>query len=117
MKKFLFILFLLLAACGQATTEQAAEIENVPPTVVDMAEESTPSEAVAVEPTNTSVPEPTEETDSQPEPESESEPEVTDRPQYPTAATIDEAAAVRDTDWVIGAEDPLVTIIEYGDFQ
>jgi len=119
MKKFLFILFLLLAACGPAATEPATETKNVPPTVVDTAEESTPSAPTAVEPTNTaasvsistSVPDPTEETVSQPEPE------VADRPQYPTAATMAEAAVVRDTDWVKGAADPLVTIIEYGDFQ
>lgn len=28
-----------------------------------------------------------------------------------------EASAVRERDWVEGAADPLVTIIEYGDFQ
>jgi hypothetical protein len=28
-----------------------------------------------------------------------------------------EAGVVRDRDWSKGAEDPLVTIIEYGDFQ
>jgi PBP1b-binding outer membrane lipoprotein LpoB len=33
------------------------------------------------------------------------------------AANVDEANIVRERDWKIGAEDPLVTIIEYGDFQ
>jgi len=28
-----------------------------------------------------------------------------------------DASVVRDRDWTKGAEDPLVTIIEYGDFQ
>lgn len=28
-----------------------------------------------------------------------------------------EAGEVRDRDWTKGAEDPLITIIEYGDFQ
>jgi len=28
-----------------------------------------------------------------------------------------EAGVVRDRDWIKGTEDPLVTIIEYGDFQ
>lgn len=34
-----------------------------------------------------------------------------------TATTPEEAGIVRDRDWSLGAEDPLVTIIEYGDFQ
>ncbi len=33
------------------------------------------------------------------------------------ATTPAEAAQVRPQDWAIGANDPLVTIIEYGDFQ
>ncbi len=33
------------------------------------------------------------------------------------AITPAEAAQVRPQDWAIGADDPLVTIIEYGDFQ
>jgi len=33
------------------------------------------------------------------------------------AKTAAEAGAIRDRDWTMGAEDPLVTIIEYGDFQ
>jgi hypothetical protein len=33
------------------------------------------------------------------------------------AKNVDEAGIVRERDWKIGADDPLVTIIEYGDFQ
>jgi hypothetical protein len=36
---------------------------------------------------------------------------------YPVAGTIAEAAQVRDSDWAKGAAEPLVSIIEYGDFQ
>jgi hypothetical protein len=33
------------------------------------------------------------------------------------ATTVAEASIVRDRDWVLGADEPAVTIIEYGDFQ
>ncbi len=36
---------------------------------------------------------------------------------FTPAATIDEAAVIRPQDHVIGAEEPIVAIIEYGDFQ
>lgn len=34
-----------------------------------------------------------------------------------TATTPAQAAVIRDTDWVKGADEPAVSIIEYGDFQ
>lgn len=37
--------------------------------------------------------------------------------QYPVAGSIAEAAQVRDSDWAKGTSAPLVSIIEYGDFQ
>ena len=37
-------------------------------------------------------------------------------PGFP-ATTVQEASIVRERDWKKGAEDPLVSIIEYGDFQ
>ena len=33
------------------------------------------------------------------------------------AETAAEAGVIRDRDWTKGAADPLITIIEYGDFQ
>lgn len=36
---------------------------------------------------------------------------------YSPATNVTEAAVVREQDWVRGASDPLVTVIEYGDFQ
>ena len=33
------------------------------------------------------------------------------------AQTAAEAGVIRDRDWTQGADDPLITIIEYGDFQ
>jgi hypothetical protein len=39
-------------------------------------------------------------------------------PTDPVGATpLQEAAIVRDSDWVLGPAEPAVTIIEYGDFQ
>ncbi|NHZ71938.1 MAG: hypothetical protein GWP17_02495 [Aquificales bacterium] len=37
-------------------------------------------------------------------------------PGFP-AKNVQEASIVRDRDWTKGTDDPLVTIIEYGDFQ
>jgi hypothetical protein len=37
-------------------------------------------------------------------------------PNFP-ATTVAEASIVRDRDWSQGTADPLVSIIEYGDFQ
>lgn len=36
---------------------------------------------------------------------------------FEPATTVEEAAVVREQDWRKGAADPLVVIIEYGDFQ
>ena len=106
---FLLILF-LLAACGQATAPE---------------DESDAAEVPAVE----AVPEPVE-GDSEPEANIDSsaydasateagsaEEETAVDAGFPMATSIEEAAKRRETDWVKGAEDPLITIIEYGDFQ
>ena len=47
----------------------------------------------------------------------ETESESSEITQFTVSSTISEAAIVRDSDWVKGADEPLVTIIEYGDFQ
>jgi hypothetical protein len=36
---------------------------------------------------------------------------------YSPATSVAEAAVVREQDWVRGASEPLITVIEYGDFQ
>jgi hypothetical protein len=85
----LMFLFLLLAACA---APEAAEPDDQP-------EQETP------EPTAVSV---DNKVDSQAV-------EVAD-PVTP-AQTAAAAGVIRDRDWTLGAEDPLITIIEYGDFQ
>ena len=90
MRKLLLIpLLLLLVACG-ASADPAAEDQ---PAEED-AEQTTVSEAA---------------------PESQAE-TVSADPITP-AKTAAEAGAIRDRDWTKGAEDPLITIVEYGDFQ
>ena len=43
---------------------------------------------------------------------------VADSAAVPAPATNPtEAAVIRERDWVLGAEEPLISIIEYGDFQ
>lgn len=64
------------------------------------------------------------ETTSDPAPEVDSEEsEVAEAPSDPMDNDISisespaEAGVVRERDWTKGADDPLVTIVEYGDFQ
>ena len=77
-------------------------------------EDRTDTEAVAESSETTS--DPVTETDSE-------DTEVVDPPTDPLDNNITisdnpaEAGVVRERDWTKGAEDPLVTIIEYGDFQ
>lgn len=95
MRKLLFLpLFLLLAACGSAAAPVAT---SVPESAGD-SDAAAPQEA---------------ELDS-----SESNAaDLGDKSDVVTGATPQEAAVVREQDHVKGADDPLVTIIEYGDFQ
>lgn len=51
------------------------------------------------------------------EPVSKSEVESVSSDAITPARTAAEAGILRDRDWTKGAEDPLITIIEYGDFQ
>ncbi|NJN53403.1 MAG: hypothetical protein HC804_00810 [Anaerolineae bacterium] len=86
------MIILLLAACGQS---------------VGTAVTSTPVTAVA-----SSEPAASGETDSP----ATAEP-AAEIVQVPVAGSVAEAAQVRASDWTKGTTDPLVSIIEYGDFQ
>ena len=98
---FLVAALLILAACGGQTVQDSADVESVETEVVDSAEI---------------------------EIESEPETEVVEAYTMPSAdidltapvePTSDSAVAgiIRDRDWTKGSDDPMVTIIEYGDFQ
>ncbi len=55
------------------------------------------------------------------EPTAEPAPEPTEQPaepvgQDPTTETLEDLLALRDTDWVLGADEPVITLIEYGDY-
>ena len=98
----LLVIGVLLAACSTPTT---------PVTAVTVPEE--PAKPVTAVPEE----EPAAETETEPEVESVAAPaEVGAIPGFP-AVNVQEASIVRDRDWTKGTDDPLVTIIEYGDFQ
>ncbi len=97
MKRVIFLLMAgLLVACGGSVGETPAEAVDVQPTAVIEEPVSEESDATAPESApNNSTPATTVEISTTPE----------------------EAGIVRDQDWTIGADEPSVTIIEYGDFQ
>ena len=101
MKKLLWLLPLaMLIACGSATTEL------VPP--------ETNAEA------NTAVTTTTDTTDTAESTEAETAAEpatAADLAEFQPATSIPEAAVVRAQDWREGSAEPLIVIIEYGDFQ
>lgn len=94
-KLFLLLMIGLLAACGQSVGEREPAVDNAPDTAVATTESAAPTEAG-----NAANPEPT-----------------NDIVQHPVAGSIAEATQLRDSDQTKGAADPLVTIIEYSDFQ
>lgn len=119
MKKILTLLFLLLlvAACGPSGTADApaqAEPETAETTNnMDFAAE-------AVEPTATAEAVATEVVAETPTAETETAVDGNNGENVAAvtvAETPAEAAEIRPQDWVKGAEDPLVAIVEYGDFQ
>jgi len=97
----LFAIGLLLAACGSTSTETA---------VTEPEEVAKPETAVVEE-------EPAAETDLESESNPDTQPEELAAIAGFPATNVAEASIVRDRDWTLGTDDPLVTIIEYGDFQ
>ncbi len=92
----MMVLMLSVAACGAAGTpavEESAELVAEP-----IAEENEP-EAVEVEP----------------EPEDEGDTAVSASP--PAGDPFEVVATLQDDDWLKGADNPLLTIIDYSDFQ
>jgi hypothetical protein len=99
MKRIVLLLFigLMLVACGSSTS----------------------SDTLVAVPDAPAQPDPTQpaaEAENKASTDSETDPAVGEIPGFP-AATVEEASIVRDRDWVKGTDDPLVAIIEYGDFQ
>ncbi len=118
MKKHLIglLLILLLTACG--TSEPApTEPESEPISSV----EETTSESADLEADNDAATETDDDEEAAAVEEEESEEDtavtVVDGPTYEPSTTIPEAAELKATDHTKGAEDPIITIIEYGDFQ
>ena len=109
----LFLLFLLIG-CGPSGGEPVADVQE---SAVTPAMSATATTEITVVPEPTSVPA----TEPTAEPAADSEETAVSDDGSPAAfspaTTVAEAAVVREQDQVLGAADPLVTIIEYGDFQ
>ena len=124
----------LLVACGnqppetadsgpdEAEVEEIEEAEEVEPTAeVEVEPDPTPTET-ASEPTeetteNEVVEEVDEEADDSDESMGDSTAMAADGPTHEAALTVAEAAIERPYDHAKGSDTPVVTIIEYGDFQ
>lgn len=96
MKKLIWLaLIILLAACGSADNDAATlpvgTAVTAPTDGDDSAETETDNTAAVAQPETAA--------------------------EFVTAVTIEQAAQTKPTDQTKGATDPLVTIIEYGDFQ
>lgn len=125
MKKYLIglLLVLLLTACGTSQPASTEEPESEP---ISSTEETT-SETANLEADNDEAAETDNgeevaavaEEESEESEESEEDTAVTavDGPTYEPSTTIPEAAELKATDHSKGAEDPIIAIIEYGDFQ
>ncbi len=118
MKKYLIGLFLLLllTACGTNETAQndlnaGAIANNAPSAETDESEEDT-TVATATE-SETAVAEENEEE----EVAADTAVSPIDGPTYQPASDIATAAILRDSDQTKGATEPIIAIIEYGDFQ
>jgi cytoskeletal protein RodZ len=105
----MLFLMMMLAACGAvAPTDTSApgDVATTAPTAV--ATTQTPTEETSPP---TAEPAPTDAPDVE-LPDSD-----TAVPPIVAATTVAQASAVRPQDWTLGAADPEVVIIEYGDFQ
>ena len=114
------ILVLLMACTSTPTAEpETAEVEEAAPTqVVESQESEQPTEEP--EPTATEEIEEMEEVMeevAEEEQEADSAPAAVDGPTHEPATTVLEALSERPYDQAKGADEPLLTIIEYGDFQ
>lgn len=110
MKKAIWLLLLaLLLSCGPSAAEKQP-VANAEEGIAQATDETDEEEnTVAIEALN--------ETD---EAESEILTDIVaaaDFDSFVPATSVEEAAVLRPQDWKIGATDPSVVIIEYGDFQ
>lgn len=118
-KPYLLILILLLFACGPATepsetgensSAEAEVVEETPISPTEVPEEATETPARAT----ATVTQPAEEGGSSSQTDGSS---IGSSDSSFPARTTAEASIVRASDHVLGSVDPLITIIEYGDFQ
>jgi hypothetical protein len=120
MRKLFCLFFIVLLAVGCGPAGEPAASNQVPVATAETADTPTAADTVAPTadplPADTAAPTaeivPTDTTEA-----AEEEPAAETNDNFAPAATAEEAAVVRERDWVRGAADPQVTIIEYGDFQ
>jgi len=126
----LTLVFGLFAACSSPPPPESGAVEEIEE-VVDVSgvvavdeEQSAPDPTVAPTEVVEATEEPVEETAEEAEviveePEREPEEPVSevDGPTHTPATSIEEALVEKAYDQAKGAEDPILTVIEYGDFQ
>lgn len=110
----IFLFVLLLAACGGGSDEAETAVTPEPAeTAEEVAATEPPPEPEPTEPVVEEEAEPEEAEPEEAEPTSEPEEEVAAAP----PVELSDPTQIRDQDWVKGAENGSITIIEYGDFQ
>jgi hypothetical protein len=101
MKKVLWLLLLVtVVACGPTTTEL------VPPDTSAIVDTAVPATNETIETAETDAPA-----------DAATSPAAANLDDFVPASNITEASIIREQDWRKGATEPLVEIIEYGDFQ
>ena len=119
---FMLLAMVMLAACTPAEPDSAeteAEIALADGFETDLAEPTPTAPNPADEPEADSSEEATPVADAATEAEeaTEKESETNESVAGFPATNFEEAAVLRERDWFKGAEEPVVEIIEYGDFQ
>ncbi|MCA9924454.1 MAG: hypothetical protein KC419_09775 [Anaerolineales bacterium] len=131
-KSVLLILLLFLIACGPVAVSETAETAvpaDDPAAVLDEEAEAVDIDADEPAPISTEAADAAAEEPAATETTGESDDEdgetavadtdaqTTANADFSAAATADAAGELRSHDWIKGAEDARITIIEYGDFQ
>ncbi len=120
---YLLIILLFITACGTVEPEvpPANNINSVEPATEEASQPEETADATAlddeegeIEDEEGEIEEVVEEEETAVSPPPSSAPI---NPNFTPATTTAEAAIIRSSDWVEGATEPTVTIVEYGDYQ
>ncbi len=113
---YLLIILLFITACGTVEPEvpPANNINSVEPATEEASQPEETADATALDDEEGEIEEVVEEEETAVSPPPSSTPI---NPNFTPATTTAEAAIIRSSDWVEGATEPTVTIVEYGDYQ